>query len=68
MELYDIVQYIANMGFPAVLCVVMIWLNHEQAKAHKEELKSLKEAIDNNTQALSELRLLMYTETHERGA
>lgn len=62
MDVSGVVSSIANMGFPAVFCVVMIWLNHEQAQAHKEELKALKESLDNNTQAISELRMMLYTE------
>ena len=62
MDVAGVVSYIANMGFPAVLCIVMIWINHEQAKQHKEELNSLQEAIKNNTEAIHELKIFLYTE------
>lgn len=62
MDVSGVVSAIANMGFPAVFCVIMIWLNHEQSQAHKEELKTLRESLDNNTQAITELRMMLYTE------
>lgn len=62
MDVAGVVSYIANMGFPAVLCIVMIWLNHEQAKQHKEELSALQDAIKNNTEAINELKILLYSE------
>lgn len=67
MDISGVVSSIANMGFPAVLCIIMIWLNHEQAQAHKEELQNLKTAIDNNTQAITELRIMMYSD-NQKGA
>lgn len=62
MDVSGVVSAIANMGFPAVFCVIMIWLNHEQNSQHKEELSGLKEALDNNTQALTELKIYLYSE------
>lgn len=62
MDVSGVVSAIANMGFPAVFCVIMIWLNYEQSKEHKEEIKSFKEALDNNTQALNELKIYLYSE------
>lgn len=62
MDIAGVVGYIANMGFPAVLCVIMIWLNHEQSQQHKEELTALQDAIKNNTEAINELKILLYTE------
>lgn len=68
MDLNSIMQSIGNMGFPAIVCIIMIWINREQTKSYKEDLKSLKEALDQNTKAVTELRMLLYTETREKGA
>ena len=62
MGIVEVVSYIADMGFPAVLCIVMIWLNHEQAKQHKEELTALQSAIKNNTEAINDLKILLCSE------
>jgi hypothetical protein len=68
MDFNSIMQSISNMGFPAIVCIIMIWINREQTKSYKEDLKSLKEALDQNTKAVTELRMLLYTETREKGA
>lgn len=68
MDFNSIMQSIGNMGFPAIVCIIMIWINREQTKSYKEDLKSLKEALDQNTKAVTELRMLLYTETREKGA
>ena len=62
MDVSGVVSAIANMGFPAVFCVIMIWLNHEQAKSHKEELQAMREALNHNTEALKELKCYIYSE------
>lgn len=68
MDFNSIMQSISNMGFPAIVCIIMIWINREQTKSFKEDLKSLKESLDQNTKAVTELRMLLYTETREKGA
>lgn len=67
MDFNSIMQSISNMGFPAIVCIIMIWINREQTKSFKEDLNSLKEALDQNTKAVTELRMLLYTETREKG-
>lgn len=62
MDVSGVVSSIANMGFPAVFCVIMIWLNHEQSKVHKEEMTAMREALEHNTEALRELKLYIYSE------
>ena len=61
MDLNSIMQSIGNMGFPAIVCIIMIWINREQTKSFKEDLKNVQEAIDNNTSAITELKISMYT-------
>ena len=61
MDVASIISSIANMGFPAVLCIIMIWINHEQMESHKTEIRELKATIDNNTAALTEIKIMMYS-------
>lgn len=61
MDFNTIMGSIANMGFPAIVCIIMIWINREMSKQHQEELKSVREAIDNNTKAITELKISMYS-------
>lgn len=62
MDVSGVVTAIANMGFPAVFCVIMLWINHEQAKSHREEMTAMREALEHNTEALRELKLFIYSE------
>ena len=68
MDVSGVVTSIANLGFPAVCCVLMIWLNHEQSKVHKEELQAMREALNHNTEALKELKCYIYSERKEHDA
>jgi hypothetical protein len=38
----------------------MIWQNWKQNELHKSELSELRSALENNTQALNELKMLFY--------
>ena len=62
----DILQLIGQYAFPIVACVAMGWYvkdqgdkNREQLdnimKAHKEEVKEITTALNNNTLALQRL-------------
>ena len=68
MDFNAIMNSVANMGFPAIVCIIMIWINRDMSKQHQEELKSVREAIDNNTKAITELKISMYSnEGHTHG-
>ena len=70
-------QAITTVGFPIVMCGVMGWYvkyqtdrNREDVKAlneqHAKEMLGVTEAINNNTQALIELKETMKKESrHE---
>lgn len=58
--LASVIEYISNFGFPACFCIVMIWQNWKQNELHKSELMELRAALENNTQALNELKMLLY--------
>ena len=52
----EIVQSISSVGFPIVMCIYMVKSMKELNDAHKSEVDGLKEAINNNTLAITELR------------
>ena len=52
----EIVQAISSVGFPIVMCIYMVKSMKELNEAHKSEVDGLKEAINNNTIAITELR------------
>ena len=52
----EIAQAISSVGFPIVMCIYMVKSTKELNEAHKSEVNELKEAINNNTLAITELR------------
>lgn len=55
MDFQAIMQAITTVGFPIVVCLIMIYLNEKQDERHREEMKEIKTAIENNTIALTKL-------------
>ena len=55
MGIDTIVSLIGSLGFPIVCCIVLFWRMFKSDEAHKVEMDNLKEAINNNTLALSQL-------------
>lgn len=55
MDIASIVGSIANLGFPAILCVILVYLLEKNNERHKEELDKLNETVKNNTEAINKL-------------
>lgn len=55
MDIGSIVSSIANLGFPAILCVILVYLLEKNNERHKEELDKLNETVKNNTEAINKL-------------
>ena len=55
MNIQDILQAISTVGFPIVCTGAMFWKLNKQDTDHKEEMRSVTEAINNNTLALQKL-------------
>lgn len=50
MENIDIIlNAITTVGFPIVMCGILLWYIYKSQKNHKEEVMQLSEAIQNNT-------------------
>lgn len=73
MSVQDIMSAITTVGFPIVCCIAMAWYvkyttdkNKEEVEKlndqHREEMKEVTTAINNNTLALQKLCDLMRTE------
>lgn len=60
MENIDIfIQAVTTIGFPAVMCVIiLIFLNKEQ-ESHKEEMNELRGVISQNNEVLASLKQLI---------
>lgn len=66
----DIMQLIGSYGFPILACIAMAWYvkyttdkNREDIKqsreSHKEEMSKITEALNNNTMAVHDLRVMI---------
>lgn len=56
MENIDIVlNAITTVGFPIVMCVILLWCIYKSQKDHKEEVTHLTEAIQNNTVVMEKI-------------
>jgi hypothetical protein len=55
MDLQPIASMISNIGFPCVMCLIIIGLMIKQNDAHKEEMAKITESLNNNTNALIQL-------------
>lgn len=56
MEMMDITQIVSTVGFPIAAYVAMFWYMIKQSESHKEEMDTVKEALNANTAALIELK------------
>lgn len=59
MDFTTIVTSIVQFGFPAVWSVLILWYCTKQMDNHREETNSLRDAINNNTQTINELKLMI---------
>lgn len=55
MDINAIVSFISQLGVPVALLIAMFWLLDKERSDHKEEMKNLTTAINNNTIALTKL-------------
>lgn len=59
MDIQTILSAVSSVGFPIVACVAMFWKISKQDEQHGNEINSLSQAINNNTQALAEMKQLI---------
>lgn len=53
MDYATVIQSIKDVGFPIVICLVLIYMNIKQYMLHKEEMTKITEALNNNTKAIN---------------
>ena len=64
MDMTEITQIVSTVGFPIAAYIAMFWYMIKQGETHKEEMDTVKDALNANTAALIELRA--YLERMER--
>ena len=55
MDASTITALIGSLGFPIVCCIALFWYITKLTNQHKEEIKELRSAIDNNTNVMNQL-------------
>ena len=53
MSVKDISDFISSVGFPIVVCLLMIYQQQKMSDSYIEIVESLKELINDNTKAIS---------------
>ena len=59
MELPELAQLIGTLGFPIVACCVVFWYLQKESENHKQELNSMRDAVNANTSVIAELKMIM---------
>jgi hypothetical protein len=55
MDPSDIAALISNIGFPVACVIVMFSMWNKERLDHKEEVKQMTEAVNNNTVVLKQI-------------
>ena len=50
-----VISSISTVGFPIVMCLIMVWLNKVQTEKHDAEMKEVTKAIENNTLVMMQI-------------
>lgn len=59
MELSEMGQLIGTLGFPIVACCVVFWYLQKESENHKQEMSSMRDAVNANTSVIAELKMIM---------
>lgn len=66
MDGNTIISLIGSVGFPIVMCLILVDLMKKSEDSHKTEIDSLKDAFNANTQVLTELKT-MFSDFMKKG-
>ena len=59
MDINTVVTLIGSLGFPIVMCLILVYMIAKMETSHKEEISKLTESLNNNTQTIQTLDLLL---------
>lgn len=58
MDVQAYMNLISSVGFPIVMCLIMVKLMSRMEESHKAEIDSLKDSLNNNTNVLTRLETM----------
>lgn len=59
MDAQGLTALIGSVGFPIVMCLIMVKVMLQMEESHKQEIDSLKESLNNNTNVLTKLETML---------
>jgi len=57
----ELLKLISSVGFPIVMCLILVHYMKQQNEQHDKEINHLTDTINNNTKVLAELCTLIKT-------
>lgn len=54
-----VIQAISTVGFPIVMCLLLVYVVYKMNEQHKEEMTKMNDALNNNTLAIQHLTDLL---------
>lgn len=67
MDPQIIINAIGTLGFPIVMCAALLYYLNLERESHKEEMNSMKDALDRNTIIMTELKEMLKVITNIGG-
>lgn len=55
MDTNAVLEAISTVGFPIVMCLILMYMVYKQGADHKEEMNQLQQSLNNNTLAIQHL-------------
>lgn len=59
MDTNALIQAVGSLGFPIVMSGALLYYLNLERESHKEEMNSMKEALDRNTVIMTELKEML---------
>ena len=67
MDPQIIINAVGTLGFPIVMCAALLYYLNLERESHKEEMNSMKDALDRNTIIMTELKEMLKVITNIGG-
>lgn len=59
MDINALTSLIGSLGFPIAACIALFWYLNKERDSHDTEIKQVTEALNRNTNVLTELKTFL---------
>lgn len=66
MDYSTAAQLIGSLGFPIMACIGLFYYLTKEQESHKQEMQTVTEALNRNTEVMIELKTILTTLTGRR--